>query len=186
MNSENDGRRRITLKRKIESLEQDRNLLMHLVDTIRDDNKKKVPNVLNLIRSNVPLDEIRFYLAESLESNNDDEAPPKGQKSDSASSSSSRRYMNVQRLSDIPLYKVPAQPWTSVTDDDAFVSHLISLYFSCNASGLNWIERELFLRDMRSGNLDSRFCSPLLVNSVLAMACVSIPPSLFNDLVQRS
>lgn len=177
---ENDGRRRITLKRKIESLEQDRDLLMQLVDTIRD-NEQKSPSVLNLIRSNAPLDEIRLYLAESLDQRTDDKAPLKGQ-TDSISSSS-HKYMDIKRVCDVPLYPVIAQPWTSVSDDDALVSHLISLHFTWNGCTSNWIDRDLFLRDMRSGNLDSRFCSPLLVNSILAMACVSTPALCFDTLV---
>lgn len=184
-NADNDGRRRITLKRKIESLEQDRDLLMHLVDTIRDDDKRKVPSVLNMIRSNAPLDEIRLYLTESLDPSHDEEAPPKDQKIDAGSSHSSHRYMDIKRLSDIPLYEVPAKPWTSVTNDDALVSHLISLHFSWSGCTSYWMDRDLFLRDMRSGKLDSRFCSPLLVNSILAMACVSAL-SLFLDSIVPS
>ena len=176
-NSDLDGRRRITLKRKIESLEQDRDLLMHLVDNIRNDNK----SVLDLIRSNASLSDIRLHLSENLPQGHSDKIP-KNQKFDHSSSHSSRRYMDIRRLSDIPIYEVPAKPWTTVTDDDALVSHLISLHFSCNQSGLNWIDRDLFLRDMSSGNLDCVFCSPLLVNSILGMACVSIPYHLHPNL----
>jgi hypothetical protein len=81
--------------------------------------------------------------------------------------------MDIKSLSDIPLYEVPAHPWTEVTSDASFVSHLISLYFTWQHPGLNWIDRDLFLRDMRSKKLGSKFCSPLLVNSILAVACVS-------------
>ena len=123
-NSDNDGRRRTTFKRKIESLQQDRDLLMHLVHIIRDDDGEKLPNVLNLIRSNATLDEIRLCLAESLEPS-DAEDSSKAQKSDSSSSGFSRRYMDIKRLSDHPIYEVPAHPWPSVTDDDSVVSHLI-------------------------------------------------------------
>lgn len=53
------------------------------------------------------------------------------------------------------------------------VSHLISLWFSWSRPFYNWIDRELFLGDMRSGNLKSKFCSPFLVQCILAEACVS-------------
>jgi hypothetical protein len=172
-NFENDGRRKISLKRKIESLEQDRDLLMQLVDTIRQDNEQKCSSVLNLIRSNAPLDEIKLFLDENLEPSNDDNASSKRQDTDSSSSGSSLKVMDVKRLCDTPIYPVSAQLWTSVSSDDALVSHLVSLHFTWNGITSNWIDRDLFLRDMRSGNLDSRFCSPLLVNSILAMACVS-------------
>lgn len=182
-NLENDGRRKITLKRKIEALEQDRNLLMQLVDTIREDKKETCPSVLNLIRSNAPLDEIKSYLAESLDQSNDDNTPLKRQESVGSSASTPRNVMDVKRICDTPIYPVPAQPWTSVSNDDALVSHLISLHFTWNGITLNWIDRDLFLRDMRSGNLDAKFCSPLLVNSILAMACVSNSAVLIYTLV---
>ncbi|KAJ5805843.1 uncharacterized protein N7503_003445 [Penicillium pulvis] len=173
-NLENDGRRKITLKRKIEALEQDRNLLMQLMDTIREDNKEKCPSVLDLIRSNAPLEEIKLYFAESLDQSNDGNTPPKRQESVGSSASTPRNVMDVKRICDTPIYPVPAQPWTSVSNDDALVSHLISLHFTWNGITSNWIDRDLFLRDMRSGNLDANFCSPLLVNSILAMACSCI------------
>lgn len=175
LNADNDGRRRVTLKRRIESLEQDRDLLMQLVHTIRDDDEQKGRSLVNLIRSNAPLDDIRLHLAENQNLSNNHEAIANGQKTPSSPFESSHRYMNIKRISDIPLYKVPARPWTSVTNDDDFVSHLISLYFTWNNCTSNWIDRDLFLRDMRSGNVGSKFCSPLLVNSILAMACVSTP-----------
>lgn len=86
-----------------------------------------------------------------------------------------RKYMELGRITDIPPYHVPARPWTSIIDDDDVVSHLVSLFFIWNQQVFNWIDRDLFLRDMQSGRLDSRFCSPVLVNSVLAVASVCIP-----------
>ncbi|KAJ6059483.1 hypothetical protein N7444_003122 [Penicillium canescens] len=165
INADNDGRRRITLKRKIESLEQDRNLFERLVEGIRNDEERQVPEILNMIRSNVSLDEIRLYLTESQSTSHSHNVPMK------SPTSSSKRFMDVRRISDIPLYEVPSQPWTSVTTDGSFVSHLVSHYFTWQHSTLNWIDRDLFLADMRVGKLDSRFCSPLLVNIILACAC---------------
>ncbi|KAJ5554782.1 hypothetical protein N7461_003252 [Penicillium sp. DV-2018c] len=167
INSDNDGRRRITLKRKIQTLELDRDLLVRLVEAIRNDNDQQTPDVLNLIRSNAPLDEIRLCLSDGQREwqMNNHNHPVK------MSRHSPKRYMDVNRIVDIALFQVPAQPWTSITEDDAFVSHLISLYFTWQHPILNWIDRDLFLADMQSGRLESRFCSPLLVNSMLAIAC---------------
>jgi hypothetical protein len=89
-------------------------------------------------------------------------------------------YMDVRRITDMPLFEVPAKPWTSVTDDDAFVSHLITLYFTWQQPTFRWVDRDLFLADMRAGKTGSRFCSPLLVNIILAVACVSIPGRLIK------
>lgn len=78
-----------------------------------------------------------------------------------------------KQLSDMAPFRVPAHPWTSITEDDDFVSHLISLWFTWAHPFLNWIDRDLFIREMQSGNIDSEFCSPFLVNIILADACVS-------------
>lgn len=146
----------------------DRDLLVRLVEAIRNDRDRQASDVLSLIRSNAPLDEIRLLLAGTQHN-----ARAKLLRH------SPNRYMDVKRIADIPLFEVPAQPWTIITDDDAFVSHLISLYFTWQNPIMNWIDRDLFLADMRSGRLDSRFCSPLLVNSILAVACVSLHTSTF-------
>jgi hypothetical protein len=85
-----------------------------------------------------------------------------------------RMVMSIQSLSDEPLFDLPAKPWTTVTDDDHFVSHLVSLYFTWEHAACHIIDRELFLADMKNGHLDSQCCSPLLVNAMLATACVRV------------
>lgn len=96
--------------------------------------------------------------------------------------------------------RVPAATWTSVTSSDEAVSHLVSLFFAWINPTWLFVEKELFLKSkcniyeislraaldyakdvdqfrsnagMRSKRLDSPFCSPLLVNSICAIACVS-------------
>ncbi len=77
------------------------------------------------------------------------------------------------------LFKVPAQPWTSVAGD-ALVSHLVSAFFKWdNPFVCSFIDQELFLRDMRHGSqANSQFCSPFLVNSLCAWRSVSRSPFL--------
>jgi hypothetical protein len=70
-----------------------------------------------------------------------------------------------------PIYQVPASPWTTVTDDSEVVSHLISLWMTWYQPFFYFFEPNLFLRDMRAGN--GKHCSPLLVNALLAITCVS-------------
>ena len=74
----------------------------------------------------------------------------------------------------LSVIKVPARPWTSVTGD-GLVSNLITAFFKWDAPfGYSFIDRELFVRDMRSGSLkQTRYCSPLLVNSICALRSVS-------------
>lgn len=141
--------------------------------TIRNQEDPNSRDVLNLIRSNAPLDEIRAHVVGGQAAGHplgsrDIESPLKIPKR------SPSIYMDVKRITDMPLFEVPAKPWTSVTDDSAFVSHLISLYFSWQQPTFRWIDRDLFINDMKSGKLGSRFCSPLLVNILLTVACVSI------------
>jgi hypothetical protein len=57
--------------------------------------------------------------------------------------------------------------WTSVVTDEV-ASHLFSIYFTWEVWHL--VEAKIFLRDLNAGQTE--FCSPLLVNAVLCVACV--------------
>jgi hypothetical protein len=67
---------------------------------------------------------------------------------------------------------VPAQPWTKLTKDDALVSHLVTVFLNYNNVYWRYVEEDLFLHSMQIGVPDE-FCSPLLVNAICAMACLS-------------
>jgi len=69
---------------------------------------------------------------------------------------------------------VPAQPWTLVAGD-SIVSDLISAFFANDDGYLApFIHREAFLGCMRArATEDSPYCSPLLVNAICALKCVS-------------
>lgn len=93
-----------------------------------------------------------------------------------------RKVMDIHYLCDEAPCKVPAKPWTNVTEDDDLVSHLVSLYFTWDYPFWSFLDRDVFLRHMARGDLESEFCSPFLVNAVLANACVS-PCPLYLDCV---
>ncbi|KGO76941.1 Transcription factor, fungi [Penicillium italicum] len=78
--------------------------------------------------------------------------------------------VTLESLCDIPLFRVPAKPWTKVTDDDYLISHLVSLYFTWDHPCSQFLDQRLFLEHMKLGDLRSEFCTPLLVNSLLSMA----------------
>lgn len=80
--------------------------------------------------------------------------------------------ITLENLVDIPLFQVPARPWTNVTDDDNLVSHLISLYFTWDHPCWQLVDQKVFLSHMETGDLGSQYCTPFLVNSILAMASV--------------
>ncbi|KAH7394487.1 hypothetical protein BKA66DRAFT_509750 [Pyrenochaeta sp. MPI-SDFR-AT-0127] len=67
------------------------------------------------------------------------------------------------------LDKVCANDWTTVISDNGLFRRLISLYLLHQHSGQQWFNKDLFLEDMAARQRD--FCSPLLVNAVLAASC---------------
>jgi len=78
---------------------------------------------------------------------------------------------HVVDLVDPKIESVRAAPWTRVTTDDGLVRQLLRLYFLLEYSFTACFHKDLFLEDMISGR--RRFCSPALVNAVLAAASVS-------------
>lgn len=59
--------------------------------------------------------------------------------------------------------------WTNVTNDLPFVKRLLDLYFQWSHPSYVILSREAFFRDFWEGR--SKYCSPLLVNAILAYAC---------------
>lgn len=98
------------------------------------------------------------------------------------SRSSSTNVLSIDRLVDVPPHEVSAAPWTKVTDDNHLVSHLISLWASWEHTWPDGVVLECFIRDMKQGQLGLLYCSPFLVNSMLAAAC---PSSDFNGVRTR-
>lgn len=168
-------RRKGSMERKIDLLEDAERLLLDMVEALKNDERNiRTSQLINLIRSNASLDEIRLFLERqfSLEERNRMPAVVETQnhiervpKEDSCARPR-RRVLAVQRLADIPIYRVPAKPWTTVTDDDDLVSHLISIWFTWSQPWFHWVNRDLFIRDMQAGSLDCGFCSPFLVNAI--------------------
>jgi hypothetical protein len=76
-----------------------------------------------------------------------------------------------------------AQPskWTSVSSDDRLMRNLLHAYFINDHPATFLFHKDYFLEDLLDGN--TRFCSSLLVNALLAKSCVS-QRCIFN--VQRS
>ena len=177
-----DMRRKMCIKRKIDDLEENQDMLQNLFDTLRDSNDEKAVQLFQLIRSKVPLADIKNSL-----NNGDglDETKPemssspdlqnvltKSQEDDSPPPDR-RRMLDIRRLVDEPPFRVPARPWTVITRDDTLVSHLVSLWLTWSHPFWNSLNRKLFIRDMQAGRLECEFCSPFLVNAILAEACVS-------------
>lgn len=59
--------------------------------------------------------------------------------------------------------------WTTVSANEHFVDHVMALYFCWEYPTFASLNKEYFLEDYRSGT--TRYCSSLLVNSILALGC---------------
>lgn len=166
-----DFRRDAGFKRKLDSLERDTDTLHTLMETLYAGDKQELLRLLCVIRSNTSHEEIRAYIANSATTSCAisktvlDEVKSVLRRADGA-----KRH----RESDTgkPRWAVPARPWTHLTTNKEFVSHLVSLWFDYVYPLFVWVDRELFIRDMQSGRINSDFCSPVLVNVILADACV--------------
>ncbi|KAL2840024.1 hypothetical protein BJX68DRAFT_190742 [Aspergillus pseudodeflectus] len=71
INEEGDGRRKIALKRKIDSLEQANEILLGLIQTIREADEERALEYFRLIQSNLALEDICQHLL-PRDSNNEE------------------------------------------------------------------------------------------------------------------
>jgi hypothetical protein len=75
---------------------------------------------------------------------------------------------------------LPVSRWTSVPLHNDLLNHLLLLFWTWDMIGNRAIDRTMFEEDMKSQDPDSSqsddfcFCSPLLVNAMLALSCVRI------------
>ncbi|GIZ36533.1 hypothetical protein CKM354_000000400 [Cercospora kikuchii] len=68
-----------------------------------------------------------------------------------------------------PLYWVPAQPWLVAVSDEE-TSHLLSMFLAYTNVCWRFVEVQPFLQALRSKDLGSQYCSPFLVNAMMALA----------------
>ena len=170
-NERADGRRRHAIKEDLEKVEQQQIILEGILAAIRHCPPNQLDHVLSVIRSNVSITDIAKLIGDN------DVPPSRGESLSSVESSdqSSREgTMRISHVIDQPIFKVPSRPWTSITYDDELVSHLVTLYFTWDHPFVQFLDRDLFLDDMRSGS--TSFCSPFLVHAMLAQAAVRILP----------
>lgn len=91
-------------------------------------------------------------------------------------------YHSVE-LADPRIRSVKASRWTTVTSDDAVVQKLIQIYFIFEFPYYTFLHKDYFLEDMVEGR--ERYCSSLLVNAMLAQACVSHLTGHLNQTPQQ-
>jgi hypothetical protein len=149
--------------------------------SLRSPDPNRVDLLLSLIRRNASLLDIAAVTAETPVSSGGANAAESISRRDSGdivlqspegSFVDSHSHVTLEMLCDIPLFQVPAKPWTAVTDDDNLVSHLVSLYFTWEHPFSQLVDQVILLAEMSKGGLGSELCTPFLVNSLLAMASV--------------
>ncbi|KAG2010734.1 hypothetical protein GB937_007703 [Aspergillus fischeri] len=179
-----DQRRRVAQKRTAEELNYHRDMLNDLFRVIRTADEPHALKLLEIIRKNATAEEIRAFIDETLiRLDGEGQGAGYGQAVqkledvrrtidvEGADPSFRRKVMDIHYLCDEAPCKVPAKPWTSVTEDEDLVSHLVSLYFTWDYPFHAFLDRDVFLAHMARGREGSDFCSPFLVNALLANAC---------------
>jgi hypothetical protein len=69
----------------------------------------------------------------------------------------------------------PLVSWTSATEDETLIEHLITMYFTWHYPYFTCLSKKLFFREFRKGYQTNprkiEYCTPLLVNAMLALGC---------------
>lgn len=79
---------------------------------------------------------------------------------------------HVAQMVDADIDAAKPSRWTLVSSDDELLRDLLRSYFTHEYLFFPFFHKDSFLQDMIAGR--RRFCSPLLVNAVLAASCVSL------------
>ncbi|KAF4456745.1 hypothetical protein F53441_1181 [Fusarium austroafricanum] len=82
-------------------------------------------------------------------------------------------------FADISGYTLPLSRWTNVMQDDKFLSHLFLLFWTWDTACNRIIDRTILEEDLKyrdpttlGSPSELRFCSPFLVNALLAVSCL--------------
>jgi hypothetical protein len=90
------------------------------------------------------------------------------------------RDQSSSSLSNLDHYQLQENPytsWTTVTSDPDLVLHLINMYFCWHYAFFTTLSKSLFWSDFQLGKpppgsrRKSEYCSPLLINAMLALGC---------------
>ncbi|KAK6330411.1 hypothetical protein TWF696_003508 [Orbilia brochopaga] len=172
--------KRMTIRSKMKEYESDIEKYERVLEYIKNSSVPALQRVLDVIRGQVPLEDIIVFIR-------NDKTPylPTDIISPELVTSDLSLLMNQQgndwqlqdfcldteHIDDRPLLNLSASPWTTVTDDDELVSHLMSLYMIWDHPAWHLFDFDIFLDATK--HEDRTYCSPLLVNATLAEACVS-------------
>ncbi|KAI1035524.1 hypothetical protein LB504_005627 [Fusarium proliferatum] len=99
-----------------------------------------------------------------------------------------RRASDDSASIDLQGHILPFSQWTNVIQDDKLLSHLLLLFWTWDTSCNRIIDRAIFEDDLKNLNPTTRgvpsalrFCSPFLVNAILAVSCLyTTDPIIFS------
>ena len=181
---DNDHRRKGTLRKEIRELQARIDEQSTILDAIRTGSEADVDDVIQLIRTNP--DEPYESIAESIKkmsltSSKKSDIPTLerelaefGKSTDKAGET--RHYGHTSHLTLIGSEEVKPViasdqigTWTMATTDGELVKHLLSLYFAWSHPFYTLFPEEVFWYGL--SNKKPKYCSPMLVNAMLALAC---------------
>jgi hypothetical protein len=177
-----DHRRKGALRKEIRQLREGKAEQNCILEAIRTGSEADVDDVVQMIRANP--DEPYESIAENLKklcigSGKRPEAPILERELaefGKVTINQTRHYGHTSNLTmvgtedDLPVMPVEqCITWTSVTGDIELINHLFNLYFSWAHPFYLLFSEEIFFHGLNDNKL--KYCSPMLVNSVLALAC---------------
>jgi hypothetical protein len=81
---------------------------------------------------------------------------------------------HAAQIVDHRLNTLKVKRWTTITDDNELLNRLLQTYFLTEYTWYPAFQKDYFLEDMAAGR--KQYCSSLLVNAILASACVGTIP----------
>ncbi|RDW91538.1 hypothetical protein BP5796_02703 [Coleophoma crateriformis] len=183
---DSDRRRKGALKRDIKHLIEDNERREFILDALRNAADADLDDVVQIIRSDRTYEAIAEALENlnlNLTTRNHSERPTlEGELADfvgkpcTDKDGQTRLYGHTSNLAilgnDEAVHSkaiIEAVTWTKVTSDVEFIKHLFNLYFAWSHPFYVLFPQETFFKAMRDRN--TKYCSPLLVNAVLAVGC---------------
>lgn len=168
--------RSLALRRKNDVLQSEIDQLRELLENVRNSPEAEYLNTFRQLRRAVSPLYVTTLRKDTRISLRQNMHRPVNDKRTSALDSLESNALHDSRL------KVNAQPWTTIAGN-GLVSELLSSFFAYdNRFYLSFVDQGCFLEDMQSGDTaTAEYCSPLLVNAICALRCVSFTTTALDD-----
>ena len=191
---DSDHRRKGALKRDIAQLKEELGAQVTILDALKCAGDADIDDIVNLLRTNP--DESYESIAESVQRmtlnakqkqpNNVSPAAASGLEgelaklaAETAMTKNTGDPRHYGHTSNLAFYRTSAdtcdsagdqiETWTTVTSDMSLIQHLLDLYFTWSHPWYLLFSEEVFYHGFQDRK--RRYCTPLLVNAILALAC---------------